>query len=61
MNTKYKVNKNYISPMIELIRLDNEISLALESDQTPNPEPDNWNTYNMQQQITNDPFKISIT
>jgi hypothetical protein len=61
MNTKNKATKKYITPMIEFIRLDNEISLVLQSNLSPDPEPGNWGTYNMQQQITNDPFKIGTT
>ena len=33
-----QVKRNYINPEIELIRLDNEISLALESDPMGGPD-----------------------
>lgn len=35
-----ETKKTYITPEIELIVLDNEISLAMESNTQPEPEPD---------------------
>ena len=58
MNKIFK--KNYIAPSIELIKLDNEISLQLESEYPPEGpfEGTNMNT----PEFTNsDPFKISNT
>jgi hypothetical protein len=49
--------KEYISPSIQRIELDNEISLALSSNISPDGEP-TW-SYNAQQ-YTNDPFKPEI-
>ena len=34
-----EIKKTYITPEIELIVLDNEISLAMESDNNPETEP----------------------
>lgn len=50
--------RTYIIPHIELIKLDNEISLALESDVNPDGEP----TFSqVQDYISIDPFKTNIT
>jgi len=46
--------KVYCSPQIERIRLDNEISLALESPASPPLWSEN------QEHYTNDPFKTDI-
>ncbi|MFM2291123.1 MAG: hypothetical protein RIS29_936 [Bacteroidota bacterium] len=51
-NTK----KIYQCPEISTIILDNEISLAMESNTAPNSEPTNW-SYNT---ATTDPFKNSV-
>ena len=40
-----KTKLSYLAPDIDLIRLDNDISLQLQSDLTPMDEPDNW-SYN---------------
>jgi len=48
--------KPYNSPRIERIRLDNEISLALESTQ-PSGEP-NWSK--APEYFNNDPFKTNV-
>jgi hypothetical protein len=52
-------NKKYIAPTIELIIIDNEISLALASDTPPerNDEDANLSPKYLQQ----DPFKTSFT
>jgi hypothetical protein len=47
-----KTNKTYIAPQIELIELDNEISLALES----NPPEGPGETQNFQE----NPFKENV-
>ena len=49
--------KFYSPPNIELIRLDNEISLQLASDTTPPVEPD-WGA-KANQQMSNDPYKMA--
>jgi hypothetical protein len=51
-NTK----KIYQCPEISTIILDNEISLAMESNTAPNSEPTNW-SYNT---AATDPFKNSV-
>ena len=51
-----QVKRKYINPEIELIRLDNEISLALESDPMGGPDE----TFLMKPDfIQNDPFKTN--
>mgnify|MGYP000889168609 FL=1 len=52
MTTKHK----YITPDIELIRLDNEISLQLASDANPAEEP-NWSK--APAHTTDDPYKMA--
>ena len=47
--------KFYSPPNIELIRLDNEISLQLASDTTPPVEPD----FGKANQHSNDPYKMA--
>ena len=47
--------KFYSPPDIELIRLDNEISLQLASDTTPPVEPD----FGKANQHSNDPYKMA--
>lgn len=45
--------RNYLTPRIELIELDNEISLILESDTNPEGEP----TFTkLKEHYTNNPF-----
>jgi len=48
--------RKYLSPAIECIRLDNEISLQLES---PNADTED-EVYNMPQNFNNDPLKINL-
>lgn len=50
--------RSYKTPRIELIELDNEISLILESDSNPDGEP----TFTQgKEYFMNDPFKMNIT
>ena len=56
-NIELKEKKTYFPPQIELIRLDNEISLQLASDATPAEEPTDWTKAN--QQMNNDPYKMA--
>jgi hypothetical protein len=49
--------KPYNTPRIERIKLDNEISLALESTQ-PSGEPNNWSK--APEYFNNDPFKTNV-
>ena len=51
--------KTYSAPQIEMIRLDNEISLQLASDDKPIGEPggDEWSKANSP--INNDPYKMA--
>ncbi|MDX9747237.1 MAG: hypothetical protein RBT57_01920 [Paludibacter sp.] len=51
-----KTKESYLAPDINLIRLDNDISLQLQSDNTPAEEPTNW-SYN---QSYNDPLKNQL-
>lgn len=55
-NIELKDKKTYFPPQIELIRLDNEISLQLASDTTP-PEEPGWTKANHQN--SNDPYKMA--
>ena len=55
-NIAIKEKKTYFPPQIELIRLDNEISLQLASDTTPAEEPE-WTKANHQN--SNDPYKMA--
>ncbi len=54
------VKKTYSVPQIEMIRLDNEISLQLASDTTPPVEPGggDWDA-KANSQINNDPYKMA--
>ncbi|MBP1664292.1 MAG: hypothetical protein H6Q19_1432 [Bacteroidetes bacterium] len=59
MKTTTKENKErrtYRVPLIELIRLDNEISLQLASDTNPAEEP-NWSKASTHP--TDDPYKMA--
>ena len=59
MKTTIKENKErrtYSVPQIELIRLDNEISLQLASDTNPAEEP-NWSKASAHS--TDDPYKMA--
>lgn len=53
-----ETKSNYISPIIEFIRLDNEISLALES--TPPFGPEELTQITSPENLTNDFFKSTI-
>ena len=53
MKTENK--KKYVSPTIEQVRLDNEISLILQSE--PFGDPEGWSSLNQ----SNDPFKTAIS
>lgn len=57
MKTQHKENRMYVSPVIELIKLDNEISLALES--TP-PIGPNEGYMKAPEYMNNDPFKTNM-
>ena len=54
-NIELKDKKTYFPPQIELIRLDNEISLQLASDAAPAEEPE-WTKAS---QHSNDPYKMA--
>jgi len=54
MNTQINDKREYSAPLIELIELDNEISLALES--TPPTGPDEG-YLKVPEYLNNDPFK----
>lgn len=56
-NTKFKLRKLYITPSINTISIDNEISLVLESQP---PTLDNEN-FSINQMYNNDPFKNNIS
>lgn len=51
----YKEKKEYIAPEVICIKLDNEISLVMESDPNPSGEP-GWGAQN-QNGLVADPFK----
>jgi hypothetical protein len=51
------VKRIYLNPTIELIKLDNEISLALESSPPAGPKEASLST---PEYFNNDPFKINI-
>lgn len=54
-----KIKREYTLPVIHAIKLDNEISLALESNVDPTSEPNNWSK--APDYLNNDPFKTDIT
>jgi hypothetical protein len=56
MKTLNKENRLYISPVIERVELDNEISLALES--TP-PDGPGESSVIAPEYFNNDPFRIN--
>lgn len=56
MKTQNKENKLYVSPLIERIELDNEISLTLDS--TPPSGPGEPVVF-VPEYLNNDPFKIT--
>ncbi len=51
-----KTKESYLAPDIALIRLDNDISLQLQSDNAPMGEPGDW-SYNPS---INDPLKNQL-
>jgi hypothetical protein len=62
MNTKETYNTKrrfYISPNITCIKLDNEISLQLQSDANPEGDPNGWSS-NELPNFNNDPFKTNL-
>ena len=58
-NITIKDKKTYFPPQIELIRLDNEISLQLASDDKPMGEPGGDDWAKASQHATNDPYKMA--
>lgn len=52
--------KPYCLPQIERIKLDNEISLTLESDTNPDTEPGGGPWSKAPEYFNNDPFKTNI-
>jgi hypothetical protein len=60
MNTENKLlqKRTYSTPNIECVKLDNEISLALES--TPPTGPFESNNTNAPEYFNNDPFKGNV-
>jgi hypothetical protein len=58
MKTQNSYKQEYITPTIEVIQMDNEISLAMES--TP-PVYEISKSMNAPEYFKNDPFKINIT
>ena len=54
---KIKEKKTYSPPQIEIIKLDNEISLQLASDDKPMGEPE-WGA-KANQPMSNDPYKMA--
>jgi len=56
-NIENKDKKTYCPPQIERIRLDNEISLVLQSDLNPDGEPV-WSS--KAEHLNNDPFKSNL-
>ena len=57
MNNIKSQKQHYISPSIEVVKLDNEISLALASDP---PGYDNENVENLINNSAIDPFKSNL-
>lgn len=58
MKSIIKIKKQYITPAIDSILLDNEISLALES--APPDGPDEVNNKCVPDYFNNDPFKSNL-
>lgn len=58
MKTILNKKRKYSTPLIECVKLDNEISLALES--TP-PEGPNQGSLMTPEYFKNDPFKSTMT
>lgn len=57
MHTAKEMKKEYSSPDIISVKLDNEISLALESDAPPGP---NEGQNKMPEYFSNDPYKQKV-
>jgi hypothetical protein len=55
-----KKKENYYSPEIELIRLDNDISLQLASDADPMGEPIDWEVSATKDYFSNDPMNDQL-
>lgn len=55
-----KKKETYYSPEIELIRLDNDISLQLASDPNPMGEPDDWEVSATKDYFSNDPMNDQL-
>lgn len=51
----------YCPPTIELVELDNEISLALESTPTPGPGEPGYTGSLTQEYFNNEPFKSNLS
>lgn len=58
-NIELKEKKTYFPPQIELIRLDNEISLQLASAQPESVDPDGEPLWSKAEQHNNDPYKMA--
>lgn len=56
-NNVNRQKRTYCSPRIERIKLDNEISLQLESDNTPDGDP---SLVYAPEYFNNDPFKSNV-
>ena len=56
-NIENKIKMTYCPPQIERIRLDNEISLVLQSDSSPDGDP-NWSKAS--ENFNNNPFKTNL-
>jgi len=54
MKTLYKAKRVYVTPVMEQVKLDNEISLVLESDPPTGP---NQGSLMAPEHFNNDPFK----
>jgi len=59
INIEIRKKKAYFSPQIERIGLDNEISLALESNPASGPGEPGYGTYTPDI-LNNDPFKVNL-
>jgi len=57
MNTTDKTKRTYISPSIERVELDNEISLVLQSAPPVGP---NETALNVPEYFNSDPFKTNV-
>jgi len=57
-NSVNRLKRTYCSPLIERIELDNNISLQLQSDNTPDGDPDQFS--GVPEYFNNDPFKANV-